>query len=226
MIDQDNGDLYLDDNAHVLIYPASFVKIMTLLLIFESLSEKSFSFDDEIGISSNMKSAWLLKKGETIRIRDAIAAIGIRSANEVARSLAVWHSGTEVSFVFEMNKKARLIGMHKTIFRNATGLHHAGQVSTAYDVALLTRFTVRKFPEYCGIMSAKSFTFRGIEFKNTNSLLGQRGVNGLKTGTTKEAGFCLIATWTKNEKAYISVIAGRNSRTQRDDDALNIIEKL
>jgi len=226
VIDLHEGNIFLGERYNKLIYPASMTKIMTLLLIFERVKQNPKILNENIRIIKTTNTSWLLKEGDVISLNDAIKAIAIKSANEVASSIAVWFSGTESNFALEMTKKARNIGLQKTVFLNATGLHLSGHVSTAYDIAKLARYIIQCFPDNSRVFSLKSFTYNEKVYKNSNKLLGISGVNGFKTGRTPKSGFNLCSTGSSNDITYISVVVGRKSSIERDNDTLELFKNI
>ena len=217
-------------NAREKRYPASLTKMMTLYLTFDALKNKKIGFNTKIPISKaaalQKPSKLYLKPGETITVQEAINALIIKSANDVAYALAEkLGNGSLENFILLMNKKAKKLGMQSTTFANPHGWHDPKQYTTAYDMAKLA-IALRKYhPQYFKLFSSKSFTFKGKKIKTYNRvLLSCHEVDGIKTGFTNAAGFNLV-TSVKNKKANIvAVILGENSSQERDKKMLNLIK--
>jgi D-alanyl-D-alanine carboxypeptidase len=217
-------------NAQVKKYPASLTKMMTLYLTFDALKNKKITLNSKISVSkiaSCQKPSKLnLRPGETITVREAIQALIVKSANDVAYALAEKLSGDSMDkFILMMNNKAKKLGMSHTSFANPHGWHDPKQYTNAYDMAKLA-IALRKYhPEYFKLFSSKSFTFKGQKIKTHNKvLLSCQQVDGIKTGFTNAAGFNLV-TSVKNKKANIvAVILGSDSSQARDKKMLNLIQ--
>jgi D-alanyl-D-alanine carboxypeptidase (penicillin-binding protein 5/6) len=219
-------------NAKVSTYPASLAKLMTLHLIFDRLQAHKITMDTKIKVSkeaSEQKPSKLgLKPGETITIRDAINALIIKSANDVAFAVAESLGGGDVhTFVKMMNKKAKALGMRNTNFINPHGWHNAKQYTTAYDMAKLAISLRKHHPKYYKLFANKKFKFKGKTIQTHNRvLLKCSDADGLKTGFTNAAGFNLV-TSVKNKKTNIvAVVMGSDSAAERDQKMLNLIDKF
>ena len=164
IIDSKSGQVRHSVNADTRNFPASLTKLMTLYLLFEAVKHKKLKMNSKMVVShraANQPASRLgLKPGQSIRVRDAIAALIIKSANDVATVVAEAIAGNERRFALLMTNKARKLGMSRTIFRNASGLSNRGQMSTAKDMALLTQTLINRFPQYYHLFSKKKFTSR------------------------------------------------------------------
>ncbi len=219
-------------NAKVARYPASLTKLMTLHLLFDRLKTHKITMNTKIKISkeaSDQKPSKLgLKPGESITVKDAINALIIKSANDVAFAVAESLGEGDVQiFVKMMNKKAKAIGMHNTQFINPHGWHNDKQYTTAYDMVKLAISLRKRHPQYYKMFANKKFTFKGKTIQTYNKvLLKHNDADGLKTGFTNASGFNLV-TSVKNKKTNIvAVVMGSNSAAERDQKMLNLIDKF
>lgn len=218
-------------NAKQAKYPASLTKMMTLYLVFDALTQGKITMNSKISVSKQASlqqpSKLHLKPGETITVKDAIAALIIKSANDVAYAVAESLGGNANSFVGLMNAKAKKLGMRNTHFVNPTGWHDSRQHTTAYDMAKLA-ISLRKYhAKYYNLFSKKEFLFKGKTIKTHNKvLLKCHHVDGIKTGFTNASGFNLV-TSVKNKNAnLVAVVMGDVSAKQRDQRMLNLISKF
>ncbi len=222
VLDFASGRTLYEDAADGLRYPASLTKMMTLYLLFETIEAGRLSMSSELRVSENAASQppskLGLKAGETIRVADAAQAIAVKSANDVATVIAENLGGSEANFANAMTAKARALGMSRTRFVNASGLPDEGQISTARDMATLGRALLNRFPAYASPFTRTGFDYNGRRYNATNKLLGSvEGVDGLKTGYIRDAGFHLAATATRRGRRIIVVVMG--GRTGRERNA-------
>ncbi len=223
VIDAQNGSVLHSRHADARRYPASLTKMMTLYMVFEALEKGRISLDDGMKISRRAAgqpaSKVGLRAGRTIKVRDAILSLVTKSANDVATVVAENLAGTEVEFARQMTKKARQLGMTKTTFRNASGLPHRKQVTTARDMARLSRALLRHYPQYYDYFSTRFFQYAGRRFKNHNALLrSYGGTDGIKTGYIRASGFNLAASAERNGRRVIAVVfGGRSARTRNKE---------
>lgn len=229
VIDAQSGRVLHAINPDSRKHPASLTKMMTLYLIFEALRAGKLKPDKMLYVSyaASRRSASKLglKKGERIKVRDVIGALITKSANDAATVAGEALAGTERKFARMMTKKARSLGMKRTLFRNASGLPHYKQVSTARDMAALSRALIRDFPTYYRYFSRQSFTFRGRTFRNHNRLLDSyEGLDGIKTGYIRSSGFNLAASAQRKGRRIIGVIFGGKSPTWRDRQMTRILD--
>jgi D-alanyl-D-alanine carboxypeptidase len=216
-------------NADAPRFPASLTKMMTLYMLFESVSSGENRLSSPLNISANAASqppAKIgLKAGSTITVEQAARALAVKSANDVGVAVAENLAGSEAAFAREMTQKARALGLSRTRFVNATGLPDPAQVTTARDMAKLGLALKRRFPQYASYYRAKSFTYNGRTFRSTNNLLGKvQGVDGLKTGYVRMSGYNLVATARRGGKQLIVVVIGGQSETARDAEVTRLIE--
>lgn len=221
VIDAKTGKVYHAVNENTRNYPASLTKLMTLYLLFEAVEKKKFTFSTKLSVSrkaANRPASRLgLKHGQSIRVKDAVMALIIKSANDVASVVAESIGGTERRFALLMTDKARRLGMSRTTFRNASGLPHRGQMSTAKDMATLTHAIINRFPQYYHLFSRQAFTFQGRTYRTHNKVLKYYpGAEGMKTGYIRASGYNLITTVKRNGKRLIGVVFGSNTSRARN----------
>ena len=221
VIDSKTGELLHAVNENTRNYPASLTKLMTLYLLFEAIEQKKLRFSSRLSVSrkaANQPASRLgLKPGQPIKVNDAIMAIIIKSANDVATVIAESIGGNERRFALLMTAKARKLGMSRTTFRNASGLPHRGQMSTAKDMAVLTRAIITHFPKYYHLFSRQAFTFQGRTYRTHNKVLKTfRGAEGMKTGYIRASGYNLVTTAKRNGKRIIGVVFGSNTSRARN----------
>ena len=212
------------------IRPASMTKMMTLYLLFEALEEGRLKLDSRLKVSkraAGMPASKLgLRAGERIRVEEAIYALIAKSANDVAVVVAEALAGSEAAFARRMTQTARRLGMRRTVFRNASGLHHPGQRSTVRDMARLARALITDFPQFYPYFSTKTFTWRGRRFVNTNRLLGRYpGLDGLKTGFVRASGYNLAASAKRGGERLIVVVAGGRNARERDRKVIRLFDR-
>lgn len=228
--DTKSGFILSSRNANMKTYPASLTKVMTLYLTFEALEEGLLKMDDKLPISVKAsrqpKSKLYLKAGSTITVEEAIMALIIKSANDAAVVLAESLAPSEAEFADMMTKTARELGMTSTTFKNASGLHHPEQKTTARDMAVLTIAMINHHPEYYKLFGRKSFKFNGKTINSHNEIVrSYKGAEGLKTGFISAVGYNIISTAKKGDNRLVSVVIGYNSSRARDRKAVNLLNK-
>jgi D-alanyl-D-alanine carboxypeptidase len=221
VMDARTGEILYSQRADSPRYPASVTKVMTFYLIFEALASGRLRLTDQIVVSplaaSQAPTKLGLRAGETIDVENAMHAMAVHSANDMAVALAERVGGTEANFAAMMTQKARQLGMINTRYVNANGLPDSRQISSAHDIAILTRAILRDFPQYYSFFSQEQFSYAGRTYVNTNHLLGKMpGVDGLKTGFTSAAGFNLDASAMRNGNRLIVVVMGSSSSSVRN----------
>ncbi len=230
VIDAKTGRVLHDVNSNTLNYPASLTKMMTLYLVFDALKKGRIALDDNLLVSARSArqppTRLGLRKGQTITVERAMLALVTKSANDVAATIAEGLSGSQRNFALEMTAKARHLGMSRTTFRNPSGLPHRGQLSTARDMATLARHLIYDFPEYYHYFSARSFSYRGVSYKNHNTLLATySGADGIKTGYIRASGYNLVASAKRHGHRVIGVIFGGRSSHARDRLMAKLLDK-
>ena len=230
VIDALSGEVISQYNADELRYPASLTKLMTLYLTFNALERGDIELDDELKVSrfaANREPSRLgVRAGETIKVKDAIMALIIKSANDCATVLAENLSGSEAEFAKLMTQTARDLGMKNTTFKNASGLPNRQQKTTARDMAILGSAVYHHFPEYYDLFSAKKFTYKGRTYYTHNHLLKKfKGADGMKTGYTSAAGYNIVTSAERNGRRVIAVTMGHDSIKNRDLKVAQLMNK-
>ncbi len=225
LIDATTGKILTGNNINQQIAPASLTKMMTSYIAAEEIAEGRLTLDQELTVSTNAwrkggaktgGSTMFLNEKSSVTVEDLLYGLVVQSGNDAAIVLAEHIGGTEDNFADMMNQQATLLGMENTNFSNSTGWPDVSLYSSAYDMALLAQALIQNHPEHYTIYSEKSFTYNGISQRNRNSLLWQdNSVDGLKTGHTKDAGYCLVASALRNDMRLISVVMGAGSTSRR-----------
>ena len=228
VVDANSGATLSASNPDASRHPASLTKIMTLYLLFERLDAGRMKLDTEMPVSARAAeqapTKLGLRPGQTIRVEDAIKGLVTRSANDAAVVIAEAIAGDEDDFAELMTRKARSLGMSKTVYRNASGLPDDEQVTTARDQSTLGRAIQDRFPRYYRYFSTVSFTFRGHSISNHNHLLGTvEGVDGIKTGYTRASGFNLVTSMRRGNRHLVGVVMGGRSGGSRDAIMRNLL---
>lgn len=230
LMEASTGKIVYEKNSHEQRPCASVTKVMTLLLVFEAIDRGKLSLEDTITASEHAASMggsdiWL-ENGETMSADDMIKATVVASANDAAVALAEHLSGSEDAFVEQMNNRAKELGMNDTVFKNCNGLDEEGHVTSANDVAIMSRELTKheKIFDYTSIW-LDNLRDGKTQIVNTNKLLKTyNGITGLKTGTTDDAGCCMSATATRGDVSLISVVLGCESGKQRFADAAALLD--
>ena len=220
LVDYTSGDMLVAHNANRRLPPASLTKLMTAYLVFEQLQTGKIHLTDAVTISRDAArtrgSRVRLKAGEQVSVEDLIKSMLVRSANNAAVALAEYVAGSQSAFVDMMNARARAWGLTGTSFVNATGLDRPGHLSTAQDLSRIAAALIRDFPDYYGWFSLRDFTFDAREIHNSNRLLWRDDtVDGMKTGYTRHAGWCLIASANREQTRLIATVLGAPSNRAR-----------
>ena len=230
VMDADTGVIISERYADKTLHPASLTKIMTLLMLFDSIEQGKMNLNSRIPISrhaaSMVPSKLGLKPGSSIKAQDAIYALVTKSANDIAAAIAESIGGTESNFALMMTRKAHAIGMRSTTFRNASGLHDPRQVTTARDMALLAQYVINAYPRYYRYFSTASFTYQGHTYRNHNRLMASyKGMDGMKTGYINASGFNLVASAVRNNRRLIGVVFGGRSSHTRNAHMAEILDR-
>ncbi len=228
VMDAETGLILHERHADKSLHPASLTKMMTLLMVFEALDAKAISKRTRIRVSrhaaSMVPSKIGIPAGGSIRVEDAIYALVTKSANDVAAAVAEHLGGTESKFARLMTIRARDIGMTRTTFRNASGLHHPRQVSTARDMARLARYMLLRYPHHYHYFSTRQFTYKGKTYNNHNRLMrSYSGMDGFKTGYINASGFNLVASAKRSGKRIIGVVFGGRTTKSRNAHMADIL---
>lgn len=228
VVDARTGKVLYSEDPDTLRYPASLTKMMTLYLTFEALEAKRIKLDSRVPVSSNAASEppskLGVRAGGSVTVEQAILALVTRSANDMATALGEFIGGSEPRFAQMMTNKARALGMTRTTYRNANGLPNTAQMTTARDQARLGMALRQHFPQYYGYFSTRSFSFGKQVIGNHNRLLGNvRGVDGIKTGYTRAAGFNLVTSAQADGHSIVAVVLGGRSGASRDQTMRNLV---
>jgi len=237
LMEAETGKVLIENNAHEKLAPASVTKVMTMLLIYEALDQERIKWDDIVTTSTHAASMGgsqiFLEVEEKQSVRDLTKAIVIASANDAAVAMAEFIAGSEEAFVTMMNNKAKALGMDSTNFVNSCGLDAPGHLTSAFDIALMSRELMIKYPEVVKFATIRldkitHKTARGEEefgLTNTNRLIrNYPGTTGLKTGSTSEALYCISATAEKEGMELIAVVLGAPDPAIRFDSAMKLLD--
>jgi len=233
LMDGLTGQVLYEQNPNLRIAPASFVKVMTLYVIGDAIRAGQIKTDDLVTVSETAwRRGWktegskmFIKVGERVKVEDLMKGVAIASGNDACVALAEHLSGSEEVFVSKMNEKAKALGLKDSQFRNSDGMPAEGQYVTAMDMATLSRRYIEDHPEALVLHSAVEFEFNGIRQGNRNTLLQKNiGVDGLKTGHVKEAGYHLTATAKRDGQRMIAVIMGCDRVSKRAAEAQKLLE--
>jgi D-alanyl-D-alanine carboxypeptidase len=228
IVDGNSGAVLTSNNPDGLRHPASLTKMMTLYLLFERLDAGKIKLDTEMPVSEHASeqdpTKLGLRPGQTIRVEDAIKGLITRSANDAAVVISEAIGGSEDDFARMMTRKARALGMSRTVYRNASGLPNDEQVTTARDQSTLGRALQDRFPRYYRYFSTTAFNFRGHTITGHNHLLGSvEGVDGIKTGYTRASGFNLVTSIHRGNRFLVGVVLGGRSGGSRDAIMRNLL---
>lgn len=230
MVDGSSGKVLFARNADALRHPASLTKMMTLYLLFDALRQGKVTLASTLTVSphaSVQKPTNLhLLAGDQLTVDTAIKAIVVRSANDVAVTIAEGIGGTESHFAELMTQKARDLGMRSTYYHNASGLPDPLQITTASDLAILAHHLAYDFPQYYHYFSIPSFTYRGITYPTHDNLIGRyEGADGIKTGYTGMSGFNLVSSVVRGGQHVIGVVMGGRTAHMRDRAMVNLLDQ-
>jgi len=228
LIDANSGKVIAEHNADKRIPPASLTKMMTSYLLEYELKQGNVSLEDMVRISVKAwrmpGSRMFIREGTFVSISDLLRGVIIQSGNDASVAVAEHLAGSEESFADMMNQHAHAIGMKNTQFRNATGLPEDNHYSTARDLALLSQVKIQDYPDHYVIYSEREFTYNNITQSNRNRLLWRdNSVDGLKTGHTDDAGYCLAASAIRDDMRLISVVMGARSEEGRAQESQKLL---
>jgi D-alanyl-D-alanine carboxypeptidase (penicillin-binding protein 5/6) len=227
VVDAKSGEILYAKHEDSPRYPASITKVMTLYLTFEALSSGKLHLDDRVPFSphaaAQAPTKLGLRAGDSISVAEAIQGMVTLSANDAAVAMAEKIGGTESRFAALMTLRAQELGMQNSHFVNANGLPDSRQLTSARDIAILSRAVMRDYPQYYSYFSQRSFTFRGRYIPNHNHLLDMPGVDGLKTGFTNASGFNIAISGVRDGRRLIVVVMGGPTTAQRDQNAEDLL---
>ncbi|WP_421854044.1 D-alanyl-D-alanine carboxypeptidase family protein [Marinomonas sp.] len=229
LMDAYTGDILVEHNADQALPPASLTKLMTAYIIEYELARGNLSLDDMVNVS---EKAWrmegsrmFIREGTQVKLEDLMRGIIIQSGNDASVAAAEHIAGSESAFADLMNQHAQLLGMKNSHFVNATGFPAEDHYSSAHDIAKLARATILQFPDNYSMYSEKDFTYNNIRQPNRNKLLWRdKTVDGMKTGHTEAAGFCLAASAVRNGTRLITVVMGTKSDTARAVESQKLLD--
>ncbi len=229
LLDYESGKIIAEKNSHEILPPASLTKIMTIYAVAHELQQGAISEDDLVLVSNKAwkmpGSRMFIEVNKQVSVDDLLKGVIVQSGNDASVALAEYVSGTEEVFAQVMNQYAQQLGMENSHFENSTGLPGENHKTTAHDLAILASALIKDFPELHELHSIKEFTFNNITQPNRNQLLWRDPtVDGLKTGHTEEAGYCLVASAVRDGMRLISVVMGTDSteaRTKATQSLLN-----
>jgi D-alanyl-D-alanine carboxypeptidase (penicillin-binding protein 5/6) len=228
IMDADTGAIIAEKKAKQQFPPASLTKMMTSYITEYELTKGNISVDDSVLVSekawSTKGSRMFIKEGTQVNLGQLLKGIIIQSGNDASVAMAEHIAGSETAFASLMNQHAKLLGMENTKFSNATGLPQENHYSSPYDLALLARAIIQRFPQHYGIYSEKYFTYNNIRQPNRNKLLWRdKTVDGLKTGHTDAAGYCLVASAKRDGMRLITVVLGTKSEEARARESQKLL---
>jgi len=228
LINYDTGKVLAENNADVKLAPASLTKIMAVYVVFREIANGHLHLDDLVTIS---QKAWetpgsrmFIEVGNQVKVEDLLKGVIIQSGNDASVALAEHIAGDETTFADMMNQHAERLGMKNSHFQDSNGLPIDNHYTTARDLAILTQALIKEFPDYYRWFSQKEFTFNNIVQHNRNQLLSRdETVDGVKTGFTDAAGYCLVASALRNNMRLISVVMGASSPNARANENQNLL---
>ncbi len=228
LMDATTGKIMAEKDAHKRFPPASLTKIMTLYIISDALRSGQIQPNDKVRIS---KKAWqmggskmFIKVGDKVPVKDLVQGIIVASGNDACIAMAEHIAGSEKAFVSLMNHQAQLIGMKESHFTDCTGMPDPEHYSSPYDIALLSKALINDFPKYYPWYKQKHFEYNGIDQPNRNRLLWRyEFADGIKTGHTQSAGYCLASSAKQGDMRLISVVMGEPSDSARTDDSIGLL---
>ena len=234
LIDARTGNVFYEKNADQMIAPASTSKLMTAIMIFDALKAGKLTLDQEFLISEDAwrrggapagGSTMYAALNSRVKLSDLLQGIIVQSANDGCIAVAEGMSGSEPAFAQQMTKRARELGLTKSVFRNSTGLPDPEHLMTVRELSMLAQYIVKTYPEYYHYYSQPTFTWNKIAQKNRNPLLiDYAGADGMKTGYTKEAGYNLVGSAMRDGRRLIMVVAGATTLEERRREAQKILD--
>lgn len=233
LIEKDSGQILYEENIHEKLAPASMAKIMTMLLVMEAINDGTLTFDEMVTTSDYAASMGgsqiFLEPGEQMTVKQMLEGVAIGSGNDAAVALAERIAGSEEAFVQKMNEKVKELGLENTLFKSATGLPGHGDYSSAYDMSIMAKELLNheKITEFTGLYESylRENTDEKFWLVNTNKLVRfYNGADGLKTGFTREAGYCLTATAKKDNMRVIAVVFGAPTSKERNAQVTKLMD--
>jgi D-alanyl-D-alanine carboxypeptidase (penicillin-binding protein 5/6) len=224
-----SGHVLFEQNPQMRFSPASFVKILTLYLVFDALREGRLKKEDVVTVSPKAwrmgGSKMFIKPEEKVKVEDLIKGVAVVSGNDACVAVAEHLAGTEEAFASKMNEKARGLGLKDSQFKNSHGMPVGDQYTTAFDIAILARHYIADHPEALTYHSLAEFEYNGIRQQNRNTLLGMNiGVDGLMTGYLEKSGYLLVATAKRDGQRMIGVVMGCKTIPRRTRESRKLLE--
>lgn len=228
LLDFNSGRVLAEKDPDKRVSPASLTKIMTVYVVFRELKSGHLTLDEKVTISQNAwqtgGSKMFVEVNKQVPVEDLLQGVIIQSGNDASVALAEHVAGSEQTFAHMMNEQASRLGMVNSNFENATGLPNPNHFSSAHDLALLAQAVIKDFPEFYRWDSQKEFTYNGITQQNRNLLLWRdESVDGLKTGFTDDAGYCMVASAKREDMRLISVVMGTASPNARANESQSLL---
>lgn len=230
LYDYTSNQMLVNQNGDARMEPASLTKLMTAYLTFDALKHNTLSLEQPLTVPASAvrnkggESRMLLKAGQEVSVNELLRGLIVQSGNDAAIALAVNIAGSEAGFVDMMNKEAKRLGMNHTRFTNPVGLPDAQHYSSASDLALLAAAIVRDYPQHQHLFALRDYTFNNVTQANRNRLLWMDPyVDGMKTGHTETAGYCLVGTAKRNDRRLISVLLGADSDNLRATESQKLL---
>jgi D-alanyl-D-alanine carboxypeptidase (penicillin-binding protein 5/6) len=230
LYDFSSNQVLLEQNGNARLEPASLTKLMTAYLTFAAIKQGTLKLDQSLTVpvdaprNTSGESRMLLKPGQTVTVDELLHGLIVQSGNDAANTLAASIAGSEAAFVVLMNKEAESLGMKNTHFVNPVGMPDAQHYSSAYDMAILAAALVRDYPEHYPLFGLHDYTFNNVTQANRNRLLWlDPYADGLKTGHTETAGFCLVGSAKRDKRRLISVVLGADSDSQRASESQKLL---
>jgi serine-type D-Ala-D-Ala carboxypeptidase (penicillin-binding protein 5/6) len=234
LIDARAGTVFFEKNADGLIEPASTSKLMTMIMVFDALKAVKLTMDQEFLISENAwrrggaasgGSTMYAELNSRVKLSDLIQGVIVQSANDACIAIAEGMAGSEEAFAEQMTRRARELGLTKSVFKNSTGLPDPEHRMTVRELAILAQYIIANYPEYYHYYSQESFTWNNITQKNRNPLLQDYpGADGMKTGYIRQAGYNLVGSAVREGRRLIMVIAGLSSVAERKREAQKLLD--
>jgi D-alanyl-D-alanine carboxypeptidase (penicillin-binding protein 5/6) len=234
LMDADSGAVLYQHSANELMSPASMSKLMTLAVLFKALRSGEIKPTDEVLVSEyawrkggapSGGSAMMVPVNTRARVDELLQGIVVQSGNDAAIAVAEAMAGSEEAFATMLTEEARKLGLKKSTFKNATGLHHPDHLVTARELALLACHIIKEYPEYYRLFAQREFQYRKHRFMNRNPLLSLNiGVDGLKTGYVKQSGYGMVASARQGERRLVAVVNGLATADQRKEEARRLLE--
>lgn len=228
LMDAKSGQVIVEHNAHESLPPASLTKLMTSYIVAEQLDQGNIALDDQVPVSVKAwkmgGSRMFIREGTFVELEDLLRGMIVQSGNDATVALAEYIAGSEGAFADLMNQYADQLGMNDSHFVNATGWPAENHYTSAYDMAILARTIIRDHPDHYGYYAEKSFTYNDIKQSNRNLLLWREpSVDGLKTGHTEAAGYCLVSSAKQDDMRLISVVMGTDSDEARARESMKLL---